>query len=66
MEIITIQNDWYSMTNDERIFVKSVENSKDGKLTGLSDTPEALGFIQPDGEGTWLVTDKFKKLYDKV
>lgn len=64
MEIVAIQNDWYSMTNDERIFVKAVETSKDGRLTGASDTPETLGFIQSDGAGAWSVTDKFRRLYE--
>lgn len=60
--MINRQNDWYSMTNEERVFVKSVESSSwHGLLSSDSETPESLGFIRAT-DNEWEVAEKFKEL----
>ena len=61
MEIMNILNEWYSMTNDERSFVKNIQYNKAKEDIDNSETPFNLGFIVKK-TGVWLVTEKFNEL----
>ena len=60
-------NDWYSLSNNERIFVQKVNISNESELDVINienELPEELDFIVSTGEKTWAVTKKFTTLDD--
>lgn len=64
MEIIKIQNDWYSMTNEERYFVSEINRGKLVKNEEADQSALSSGFIELGSDGNLVVTEKFNALYD--